>query len=301
MERSLHINLRILASACLIVLLTPVSCGHAEDHVPPPAAAVGYGKRTFGPTLIPGKNWYRFSFFGTKPETIPITRNADGSITINPGGNDYRAGLSTASVGTRPDRFTGTAFGGGGYFQVTMSFTDQAAFWANDIESMNGESAGGGPNQWPGQPRGYGDMIEPDFAEFLDVGVYGFAMHNWYGVVGSKNSTDSWDSGSPAHPAGASYTKPNRYGFLWVPATATTRGYAKWFFNDVQVGNTMTWNQYDPSRKPPPSEKDGTAYSVMDKLHLALILGAGSKAPIRVYSVDVWQASSANNMVKVSN
>lgn len=100
----------------------------------------------------------------------------------------------------------------------------------------------------------------------------------------------------------AVYAQPNRYGFLWVPASATLGGYAKWFFNDVQVGNTMTWNQYNPSAPPPPSEANGTAYSVLDTRHLALILGGPgpNDAGITntVDAVSVWQASAASNLVR---
>ena len=104
-------------------------------------------------------------------------------------------------------------------------------------------------------------------------------------------------SGSPVSPPGADYTKPNTYGFLWVPAAATTQGYAKFYFNGVQVGNTITWNQYNPSAGPAPSISNGTAFSVLDKLHLALILGTGSSGtPNTVYSVSVWQNSSAGDI-----
>jgi hypothetical protein len=188
------------------------------------------------------------------------------------------------------------AFGGGGYFQATMKFAGPASFWANDIENMNGVSAGIGPNQWAGQASGYGDWMEADFAEFDSTGVYGFALHNWYGRVGSGDGTSTLNSGSPVYPAGADYTKPNTYGFLWVPATSNEHGYAQFFFNGVQIGNTITWSQYNPSAGPPPSESDGSAYSVLDKLHLALILGTGSSTPNTIYDVQVWQASAANNI-----
>jgi hypothetical protein len=178
-----------------------------------------------------------------------------------------------------------------------MSFDGPASFWANDIETMNGVSDGAGANQWPGQAAGSGDWIEADMAEFDSTGVYGFALHNWYGQVGSGADTNTGPiSGSPVYPAGADYTKPNTYGFLWVPATATSQGYAKFYFNGVQVGNTITWNQYDPSAGPAPSINNGTAFSVLDKLHLALILGAGSSTPNTVYNVQVWQASAANDI-----
>ena len=179
-----------------------------------------------------------------------------------------------------------------------MSFTGPASFWANDIETMDGISTGTGPNQWPGQAAGYGDWIEADFAEFDATGVYGLGIHNWFAGVGSGNDTNTGPiSGSPVSPPGADYTKPNTYGFLWVPAAATTQGYAKFYFNGVQVGNTITWNQYNPSAGPAPSISNGTAFSVLDKLHLALILGTGSSGtPNTVYSVSVWQNSSAGDI-----
>jgi hypothetical protein len=282
-----------------LALVASSECAHAAEQtakVPAPAAAVGYNIQTFGPNVTIGSNWHKFSFFGVSPSAIAAAQNPDGSVTIRPGGNDYGAMLSTTARGAGAG-FTGVAFGGGGYFQATMKFTGPASFWANDIETMNGVSAGVGPNQWPGRAAGYGNWIETDFAEFDSTGVYGFAIHNWYGIVGSRDGTSSLKSGSPVYPAGADYSKPNTYGFLWVPATATSQGYAKFYFNGVQVGNTLTWNQYKPSADAPPSEANGTAYSILDTLHLALILGTGSDTPNTVYNVQVWQASAANNIV----
>ena len=266
--------------------------------VPAPAAAVGYDTQTFGPAVTLGSNWQKFNFFGVDPGSVGVTQNADGSVTIAGGGDNYGAQLSTASVGSTPHSFTGIAFGGGGYFQAVMSFTGPASFWANDIETMDGISTGAGPNQWPGQAAGYGDWIEADFAEFDATGVYGLGIHNWFGAVGSGNDTNTGPiSGSPVFPPGANYTQPNTYGFLWVPATTTTQGYAKFYFNGVQVGNTITWNQYNPSAGPVPSIGNGTAFSVLDKLHLALILGTGSTGTSNtVYSVSVWQNSSVGDI-----
>ena len=112
-----------------------------------------------------GSNWRKFHFFCVSPSTIDAVQNSDGSVTINPGGDDYGAMLCTATRGPGIT-FTGVAFGGGGYFQATMKFSGPASFWANDIENMNGVSSGVGPNQSPGQATGYGDWIETDFAEF---------------------------------------------------------------------------------------------------------------------------------------
>jgi hypothetical protein len=269
--------------------------------VPAPAAAVGYNTRTFGPAVTVGSSWQKFNFYGVDPAKVNVvTQNGDGSVTINGSANDYGAALSTASVsGVAGGKFRGIAFGGGGYFEATMSFDGPASFWANDIETMNGASVGAGPNQWLRQAKGYGDWIEVDMAEFDTAGVYGFAIHNWFYLVGSGKDTNTGPiSGSPVFPAGADYTKPNKYGFLWMPATTTSQGYAKFYFNSVQVGNTITWKKYDPAAEPAPSVRKGTAFSVLDTLHLALILGSGNSTSNTVYFVQVWQDSSANNIVQ---
>jgi hypothetical protein len=288
----------------LLLALASVALGvrtyatEKKSQVPEPAAAVGFNTRTFGPDITIGRNWHKFTFFGVSSSHINAVQNPDGSVTINPGGNDYGAMLCTTARGPGTS-FTGVAFGGGGYFQATMKFNGPASFWANDIENMNGVSAGIGPHHWPGQAYGFGNWIEVDFAEFDSPNVYGFAIHNWFGKVGSGAKTSTLDSGSPVSPPGADYTKPNTYGFLWVPATSSRQGYAKFFFNGVQVGNTITWSQYNPSAAPPPSARNGTAYSVLDKLHLALILGTGNSSPNTVYGVEVWQASAADNILRL--
>jgi hypothetical protein len=269
---------------------------------PAPAAAAGYAVQTLGPAVT-SSVWRPFSFFGTNPGSVVTTQNADGSVSVVGGGDDYGAQLSTASATATAPYFSGMAFGGGGYFEITMAIGGPASFWANDVETMAGVTAGDlAKSQWPGQATGFGDWIECDFAEFDTTGVYGFAMHNWYGVVGSGDGTSTLSSGSPASPPGAVYTQSNRYGFLWVPATSTQGGYAKWFFNDDQVGNTITWKQYDPSASPPPSESDATAYAVLDTRHLALILGGpgvnDAGVTNTVHAVSVWQASASNDLVQ---
>jgi hypothetical protein len=283
---------------------------------PGPAAAVGYNMLTFGPQIklgttpspttsypqfINGANWVPYTFTGTSWTNIGVVQNGDGSVTLDGSGEAFGNGITTAVAGNPGANalWKGIAFGGGGYFEAVMAFTGPASFWANDIETMNGVSIGAGPNPWPGQAAGYGDWMECDFAEFDTTNVYGFALHNWYAQVGSNANTSSVGSGSPVTVPGADYTKPNKYGFLWVPATDTSQGYAKFFFNDHQVGHTMTWNKYDPSLAPAPQDNGtggSSAYSVLDKLHLTPILGGSSGSKNTIYSVSVWQASTKNNL-----
>lgn len=266
-------------------------------EAPSPAAAVGYNTQTFGPEVTVGNNWHKFNFYGVNPLKVDVSRNADGSVTIKGSANEYGAQLCTTSVSA--GMYKGVAFGGGGYFESVMSFDGPASFWANDIETMHGASTGSGPNRWPGQAKDYGNWIEIDMAEFDAKGVYGFAIHNWYRSIGSGSDVNTGAvSGSPVSPAGADYTRPNKYGFLWVPAAATSKGYAKFYFNDTQVGNTITWNKYDPAAAPAPSVGKGTAFSVLDTLHLALILGSGNDSSNIVHSVSVWQTSAANNILR---
>jgi hypothetical protein len=273
---------------------------------PTAAAAVGYNTQTFGPAATLGQNWYGMSFFGDNPANSGATQNGDGSVSISgTGSNTYNANISTASVGTTPSNWTGEAFGGGGYFEATLSFTgksygaDQPAWWANDVENMASSSTTGQPVQWQGQAGGYGDWIETDIAEWdaASSGQYGFGMHNWYGVIGSGNDVSTTTIGSPATiPTGTDFSQPHKYGFLWVPATSGSQGYAKWFFDGTLIGKTA-WNQYNPAT--PPSPADGSsAFSVMDSRHLALLLGTASTAnPMTVYNVSVWQNSSANDII----
>ena len=264
-------------------------------QAPEPAAAVGFNMRTFGPNVTIGQNWHKFDFFGVSPSKINAVQNPDGSVTISPGGDNYGALLSTAARG--PDTgFAGVAFGGGGYFQATMKFKGPASFWADDIENMNGLSAGIGPHQWPGQPYGYGNWIEVRFR--------GVRFSERLRVRDPQLVWPSWQRRRHQHPGVriASLSTRRRLHetqHLWVPMGAghgSRQGYAKFFFNGVQVGNTITWNQYNPSAGPPPSTSNGTAYSVLDKLHLALILGTGTTTSNTVYDVEVWQASAADDI-----
>ncbi len=83
--------------------------------VPAPAAAVGYNVQTFGSAITIGGNWQETS-------GAIVSQNADGSVTIAGGNNAYNSELETAHPGSNGS-FTGEAFGGGGYFQATLSFS----------------------------------------------------------------------------------------------------------------------------------------------------------------------------------
>lgn len=273
------------------------------------------------PAFTGGVNWAPFTFYGTSWRSIGAVQNSDGSVTLDGTGENFGNGLSTANPPVN-GVFAGQTFGNGGFFEATMKSTGPFAFWANDMESM-GYAAQGDltKRHWPGQAADYGDWIEADMSEFDSTGVYGGAMHNWYaGNICSGNSfginslnppgtagcgINTLGSGSSFNQlptnccAGADFTQYHNYGFLWKPATSTTQGYAKWFFDRQQVGNTITWNQYNPALAPPPVDNgtgNGSAYSIMDVRHMALILGGSPGATNTISSVQVWQADGSGDL-----
>jgi hypothetical protein len=243
--------------------------------IPAVAAAVGYNTETFGPAVTLGSNWTPFSYFGNDPSSIQATQNADGSVTIQDSGNNYGAQLESTE-----------AFGGGGYFQATMAFPSGSAgggtFWANDIQNMVDGNNGG-------------NWVETDIAEFDDDAAdqasdsYQIQYHNWYGGAGSTAQVYG-ETGVANVPAGTNFAQPNTYGMLWVPATATSQGYIKFYFNGVQVGNTITWNQYVAGQS-----ATQNPFAVIDSRQLDLLLGTGG-SPTTVYNVQVWQSSAADDV-----
>lgn len=261
---------------------------------PGPAAAAGYTTQTFGgslnlgttpnpatsfPVIGNGINVVPDTFYGQSWKAIGMT-GANGSVTMDGSGQTYGDGAATAVVTPPGQPLQGVAFGGGGYFQVTMAGNGPMSFWMNDAETMNGLSNGSG---------GIPSWIEADIAEFDSTNAYGFTLHNWYGTPGSGNVVNANENG--ASPAGADYSKPNKYGMLWVPATATTQGSAKFYFNDAQVGNTITWNQYVPGQS-----ATANPFAVMDSLHMVPILGANPGTTVTFSDLQVWQGSNAANI-----
>lgn len=300
---------------------------------PAPAAAVGYNLKTLGPSLVLGKtpdpvtsypqfingaNVVPYTFTGTSWTNIGVVQNPDGSVTMDGTGQAFGNGITTAAAGnanqtTDWHSFTGTAFGGGAYFQAVMKDTTGGpmSFWANDIETMNGVSVNGGPYQWPGQAAGFGDWAEVDFAEFDDPNSYGLAFHNWYGAVGSAIQANSNFAKALPSPT-PDYTQYNTYGALWVPATPTAQGRMVYYFHpgDCSVScvgaytviGTLTWNKYNAALGPPPTPTGtttggGSTFSVLDNLHLAVIFGGSSGHTTTVKDVQVWQATNQGNLV----
>jgi hypothetical protein len=274
-------------------LVAPPSGGPTP---PAAAAAVGFNTRTFGDKVLFGSNWFAAS-------DATITTNTDGSVHIQPNTYHFDDDIQTMTLdGASTPKFHGIAFGGGGYFEAVLSWTGPGpsgvpapAFWANDIENQLQAAFSTGESQWPGQAAGYVNSTEIDFLEAnAGLGSMGFIMIDWYGFQSSIIPLFSVSDGSPAL-TGTDNTQYHKYAGLIVPATATTQGYYKAYFDDVQKGNTVFWNQYDPAAAPPPVPGT-TAWARTDVQHLYLMLGSGSANPMTIKSVSVWQKDATKNL-----
>jgi hypothetical protein len=149
------------------------------------------------------------------------------------------------------------------------------------------------------------DSFEVDFMEY-DVQQFVFQMNagNWYGgnARGGAISTKSpWSSfrgvnGAVTVPNTTDFSQPHTYDCLWVPATATTQGYIQFYMDEALIAGPMRWNQWQVGQLPPPVT-NVSAMAGMDLRHMFLIFGTGTSYPMTVHSVQVWQASAANNWV----
>jgi hypothetical protein len=294
--------------------------------VPAPAyaEAVGYTVHTFSTNFTAstvdtadteksGFSWYPWRLFGEHANTGAIALNDDGSVTLSGDTTGPNGELITVSPANNADGFVGTAFGGGAYIEAVFKFnpTDVAAgsagewpaFWSLSLEGLQG-SAYQDASQWPGQAVGYEHNIEADFFEYLFAqsgdpqNVYGASLHDIYGIPGvtCPPGLCRVDSalGKIVAPVGTDFTQYHRYGFLWVPATATKSGYAAIYLDGQLAAPPQEWTQY--TNQPPTPQGQPWAFGVLDQRRLMLILGTGIGEPMTIQSVNVWQASTANNL-----
>jgi hypothetical protein len=271
------------------------------SSAPSAAAAVGYNTQTFDSTKLgtTAGTWQNFNYFGVKQPPGACLQNPDGSLGLTGNsGDSYGAVVCTAAYDdSMPEKFQGIAFGGGGYFEATLSFvgtpdgTDSSpAFWAVDVEHASGYLPITAGNTWAEV-----DDLETDVAS---DNKWGQSLHNWYNA-GSGHIAANPPAilhGNPVTiPDGGNFNQSHTYAFLWVPATSATQGYLKFFCDGAQIGGAAFWNKYDPTQPFPPSGDD--IGNILDTLHLNLILGSDSTSyPATVTSVQVWQASAADNL-----
>ncbi|MGY3366180.1 hypothetical protein ACVWZL_003305 [Bradyrhizobium sp. GM2.4] len=283
--------------------------------VPAPAMAVGYSTLTYDSSFTSGQvdiantkasgyKWYPWTFFNQAGNLATITLNADNTVTFagdTVGPNGQLATVVDKGSGT----FAGVAFGGGAYFEgilkfnpadvIAKNFIDWPSFWSMSIEHL---VAGSGVNHWPGQAASFEHFAELDFLEY-GVSQYVPASgtnwmlcgyHDWHGTNGTTQFQLPNDQVYTQVFSVTDFTQYHKYGCLWVPATPTTRGYIKFFFDDTQVGSTFTWDLNTGQALPPSpvftysgnSEDFGWQYNNIRQVLAPSLLGASTGGKIRI-------------------
>jgi hypothetical protein len=294
---------------------------NAADPIPTAAAGAGYRMETLASDSFSNRNvdlklsygrgfqWYYFNYFGATPTSALTTLNSDGSVTLasttpDPGING--SWFASAGLTKGGNSWSGTAYGGGAYFEATFAFNSSLVntaqgwpmWWSMSLEHMIGKLQ----DQWPGQQPGYEHYIEPDFFEY-DVGsgkAYGGNIHDWYGKY-SKTCTSYCNYQLPYStvvrnvPSATNFLQYHKYGFLWKPATAVAKGSLTYYFDGVQVGPTTYYSKY-VNQAPVPTANTPWTYGEIDGQHLVLFIGTCPPAPMQIKSVQVWQASAASNL-----
>ena len=207
-------------------------------------------------TLATGFQWYNKRFAGLGGGIATVALQPNGSVIV---GNDG-SGSDLATAAPLGASWVGTAYGGGAYFEATLSFNpaqvvsaDLAksrwpAWWANPLEADVPFY-----NLWYWTPTNsqYLHNAETDFFEYdlyasdrtnnpdPSGRTWGGTIHDWTHIA---DPTSSWGYSVPTGgrvqeannsdqvPVGTDFTQPHRYGFLWIPATQTT------------CNNTVQWN-----------------------------------------------------------
>lgn len=265
-------------------------------------------------TRNPGFQWYLTGSF-TFPDTpaSALTFNTDGSMTISDG-----IVYTIAAKGTPVTNWHGTAFGGGAYFEATLSFNPAdtnsvsgangwPSWWADPVEHAAESSVFA--DNWQGQTNGFVHFAEMDFFEYNvwtqtdRLFCYNGTIIDWSGIfTGSTYPVSIQNSLNRkiTLPPNTDFTLPHRYGFLWVPATPQSEGYFQWYFDGLPTSDRIVYGYYNPiaSPAPPATGTSPWLYGVADALHPVCILESPAVGTLRVFSVDVWQASAVNNIVQ---
>ena len=283
--------------------LLPFISVAAFASAPAPAAAVGYNTQTFISTFSSdidvsnshqsGFNWYIWNLMEESTSNSTYISNSS-PLVLSGDTTGPNAEIATVTNITS-STWRGHVFGGGAYIETTVKFdpsktallgTGHPAFWMLPIDVLTGTA------QWVGQTTGYIHYIEFDPLDGTSGWRSNSNLHEWYGLTWTSNSSN----GFVTLPAGTDFKVNHTWAALWVPATSGTSGYVQYYFDGATIGSPITWSQYT-NQSPPPTGQ-GWAYGYMDTEKFALILGTGVGMPMTITQVDVWQASTANNLTQ---
>lgn len=296
----------------------------AFDSLPDEVRDAGYDLNTLSTTSFTSSNldlgethadtftWYPWNVFSATDLTA-IVPNSDGTLLLKGATSGPNAEISTLARKSGGG-FVGSTFGGGAYFEATFSFnphdTIEAGYkgwpswWGLPVEPVTDAAA----EWWNGDAASnYHNSVEQDFFEYDVSGKplsWGTTMHDWYGIEGvtcakycDYHTTNAENLRTNA--AGTDFTEQHSIGYLWIPATATTKGSRISFFDRVAIGGVAQWdklaNAAEPGGQVPATPQPPWGLSAVDVDHYFLILGTGVGEPMTVSKVEVWQKSAADN------
>lgn len=258
---------------------------------------------------------------------ISLTFSASGSVStvassvasvINGNSMLTSAGVSAATSGAL---ITYTETGGqepGVRFLISVvggSYTEQ---FHGDPNNSNSSSV-----------QTYGTWLEPDIAEFDSTNEYSWAFHNWNGALNSNDIPAVYGGPLSSCPGGGpsctwvgptlngvtvDFTQYHTYGMLWIPATNSVPGYVQYYLDGNAVSNQFFYNIYNAANGPPPLVNSptncvasvyvndhnaqvcqilaNTAWSIVDRRHLAFIFGGATGSTVTYNSMEIWQNAS---------
>jgi len=323
----------LLAVACSAASTVPTAAGNAPSDsasIPLAAKQAGFTHNTyhvanitasqidFGQKLASGKKLYFWNLWGCRATDSEAKLPGNGTVELvshcGPSATLMSGMIKPGSPG-----YVGTAFGGGGYFEAEIAYDPALAtklsygwpaWWTMSAEHLWALPAAKWPRQAAVDGVPYEHFIEPDIFEAQvptrDNTSYAASVHEWYGAYGKtcRNfcsfSSPQWVNLKSA-PPGNNWAAWHELGMLWVPATSSKPGSLTFFLDNVRQGAPLTWKKYDARRHSPPiGSLTPWRFGVIDDQHLVLIVGSGRKiegrVPLRVRSINVWQASAAHNL-----
>lgn len=294
----------------------------ATAEVPSACHAAGFDKETFGndfpndnrtfdehATYGPGYKWYRWNWFGVKPNLSLARHEPDGSLSARGG---FEGHITSAAKIAGTPGFVGTAFGGGACVEVWLRFDTARAddgaghpsFWAMSKEHLDG----GGEDRFAGAPSGFSHFAEWDILEYYKIPAPGFLSSwiDWYGPYIPKNEVKIGNTvcRRPYCKRAKSFDfKATRWQTdwhhwqkvtgVWVPASPQKSGYIQTFLNGRPIAPPYSWPATTSKRM---TIEDWLDFSVIDKQHMVLVISGGTK-PIFIRSMRVFQHDSTRNLV----
>lgn len=269
---------------------------------PAAAASAGYFTKTYSSTTYSSGNvdmglsyadgfqWYFGNFLSyTPPNNAGVTLNMDGTMSV---ASHPDSGILLATAGQVPGTtdYVGSVFTGGAYFEAELYY-DPATIstgsgWPKLGVSVIEHLMSSSGQQWTGQTTGYLHYFEAEIMDaFLtSTSQYRGLLHDRYGIIGGS-SVDRAQTFSLSSP---NFNTTHTYGMLWVPATSGSQGYFKFYFDNVQVGSTVTYSQFT-NQTPPPTTGTFWTFGIADYQSLVLTLASGLGSPLTVGAVNVWQ------------